>query len=171
MANPTRAATIRFDRAAMEADPGPQITHYNMPLDYPRLYEWIPGDTTTSDGLAVLTHSGGTIGRWHLIRGDIQGVNLTDADETLVVGGNFFRVLPAAVPLTVNRVKTLATTNAAVGDEIHINRIGLGAFTLAIANGGAGAGTIYTLPAGQSWWAKAYFNGTDWVAHSAGQNP
>ena len=170
MANPRRASTIRKDKAAMEADYGPQITHYNSPLDTPYLYEWFVGDTATTDGLTVLGHQGGTAGRWKLVRTPVQGTDLTDADETLTVGGNFFRVLPAAT-LTGSRDKTLSVSNAAEGDMIHILRLDVGAFTVTILNGGLAAGTVFTLPASQAWWAKAYFNGTDWVPHSAGQLP
>lgn len=171
MANPRRAATIRTSIAAMEADVGPDLTHYNIPLDKPRLYRWLVGDISTADDIAVLDHNGGTPGRWILVRDDIQGTDLTDADETLAVGGNFYRQLPSTVPLTVNRIKTLSTTNAAAGDMIHVTRLGLGAFTMAIVNGGPAAGTLFTLPISQAWWAKAYFNGTNWLAHSAGQMP
>ena len=171
MANPRRASTIRVSKAKMEADLGPMVTHYNTPLDTPQLYEWLVGDTSTVDNLTVLGHQGGTAGRWKLVRTPVLGADLTDADESLTVGGNFFRVLPAATPLTASRAKTLSTTNAASGDMIHILRLGLGAFTMTVVNGGPAAGTLFTLPSGQSWWAKAYFNGTDWVVHSAGQLP
>jgi hypothetical protein len=155
----------------MEADLGPMVAHYNTPLDTPRLYQWLVGDTSATDTLTVLGHQGGTAGRWKLVRDSILGADLTDADENITVGENFFRTLPAAVPLNAARDKTLLTTNAESGDMIHVLRIGLGPFTMGIVNGGPSAGTIYTLPAGQSWWAKAYFNGTNWVAHSAGQMP
>lgn len=154
----------------MSNDLGPHIPHYNSPLDFPFLYEWIPGNTATADNVAVLSHNGGTVGRWHLVRANVLGANLTDANENLTVGGNFFRVLPAAT-LTASRTKTAQTTNAAAGDVIHVLRLDTTANTLIIANGGLGGGTIYTLPASQSWWAKIYFDGTNWIAHSAGQNP
>ena len=171
MANPRRASTIRVSKAKMEADLRPMVTHYNTPLDTPQLYQWLVGDTSTVDNLTDLGHQRGTAGRWKLVRTPVLGADLTDADESLTVGGNFFRVLPAATPLTASRAKTLSTTNAASGDMIHILRLGLGAFTMTIVNGGPAAGTLFTLPSGQSWWAKAYFNGTDWVVHSAGQLP
>ena len=120
MANPRRAATIRTSIAAMEADQGPRITHYNAPLDKPRLYRWSVGATDTIDNIAVLGHSGGTPGRWLLVRDDVKGSDLTDADESLDVGGNFFRVLPAATPLTASRTKTLSAANASAGDIIHL---------------------------------------------------
>lgn len=171
MANPRRASTIRFSRAKMAADLGPDVTHYNTPLDTPRLYRWLVGDSSTVDGLTILGHQGGTVGRWKLVRDDVLGADLTDADETLSVGGNFFRTLQTAVPLNAAREKTLSVTNAEAGDVMHILRLGLGAFTLSIVNAGPAANTIFVLPSGQSWWAKSYFNGTDWVAHSAGQLP
>ena len=171
MANPRRAATIRTSIAAMQADLGPQTEHYEMPLDKPRLYRWVVGSSATADSIAVLTHNGGTSGRWLLVRDVTLGANLTNADETLTVGGNFFRVLPAATPLTASRTKTLSTTNAAAGDVIHITRLGLGAFTMLIVNGGPGAGTLFTLPVSQAWFAEAYFDGTNWAVYAAGQLP
>lgn len=171
MANPRRAATIRTSIAAMQADFGPKITHYNSPLDKPRLYRWSVGATDTIDNVTVLGHNGGTPGRWFLVRDDTKGADLTDNDETIAVGDNFFRVLPAATPLTAQRVKTLSPTNAAAGDIVHILRQGLGAFDMLIDNGGPAAGTIFTLPASQSWWARVYFDGANWIAHSAGQLP
>jgi hypothetical protein len=155
----------------MGADSGPAITHYNTPLDTPRLYKWFVGDTSTDDTLTVLGHQGGTMGKWKLVRDPIQGADLTDADEDLTVGENFFRVLPAATPLGASRTKTLKITNAEEGDIIHILRLGLGAFTMLIDNDGPAAGTLFTLPASETWWAKAYFNGTDWIPHSAGKLP
>jgi len=171
MANPRRASTIRVSKAKMEADFGPDITHYNTPLDTPRLYKWFVGNTAAVDTLTVLGHQGGTAGRWKLVRNPTLGTDLTDADESLTVGENFFRVLPAAIPLTAARDKTLSITNAESGDMVHVLRLGLGAFVMNIVNGGPAAGTLFTLPSGQSWWAKAYFNGTDWIVHSAGQLP
>lgn len=171
MAYPRRAATIMTSKALMSASPGPSIPEYNIPLDTPRPYRWVVASAATADTLTVLAATGGTDGRWVLTRENIKGTNLTNADETLTVGGNFYRQLPALVPLTVNRVKTLSTTNAAAGDMIHITRLGLGAFTLAVVNGGPAAGTLFTLPISVAWWCKAYFDGTNWLAHSAGQMP
>lgn len=171
MAYPRRAATIMVSKALMGSSTGPSIPEYNVPLDTPRLYRWVVGSSATADTLTVLAASGGTAGRWLLVRDSIKGTDLTDADETLTVGQNFYRQLPALVPLTVNRVKTLSTTNAAAGDIIHITRLGLGAFTMAIVNGGPAAGTLFTLPISAAWWCKAYFDGTNWLAHSAGQMP
>lgn len=169
MANPRRASTIRTTRAAMAADRGPDIEHYNTPLDTPRLYRWVVAATDTVDNLTVLTHQGGTVGRWRLVRDDVKGAVLTDADETLTVGGNFYRLLSAAQ--TANRSKTMSITNAAAGDIVRIVRTSTAAFTLAIINGGPAAGTITTLPASQRWWVEVYFNGTDWELYGAAQMP
>jgi len=168
---PRRAATIITSKALLESSTGPNIPEYNIPLDTPRLYRWAVGSTATDDNLTVLSASGGTAGRHILVRDSIKGDDLTNADETLTVAGNFFRMLPATTTLTASRTKTLSTTNAAAGDIIHITRLGLGAFTMLIVNGGAGAGTLFTLPSGAAWWAKAYFDGTNWLAHSAGAMP
>jgi hypothetical protein len=170
MANPRRASTIRKNKDAMGTDFGPQITHYNTPLDTPYLYKWFVGDSSTTDGLTVLGHQGGTAGRWHLVRNPTLGADLVDGNEVLTVGQNFFRTLPAAT-LTGGSDKTLSTDNAASGDVIHILRLDTTANTVAIINSGPAAGTLFTLPASQAWWARSYFNGTDWVPHSAGQLP
>ena len=120
------------------------------------------------DDLAVLSHNGGTAGRWRKVRVAIDGADLTDADATLTVAGNKLRRLPAATALTVNRTLTLSTTNAVRGDTIRIVREGLGAFTLAVVNGGAGAGTLFTLPVSVATWCEAYFDGTNWKRHGQG---
>ena len=117
------------------------------------------------------TWIGGVVGRWIRVRMPLQGDDLTDAAEDVGVGGNYWRVLPAATPLTASRTKTLITSNAARGDIITITRLGLGNYTMLVVNGGAGAGTLFTLPANEAWWCKSYFDGTNWLAHSAGQMP
>ena len=168
MANPRRAATIRTTRAAMAADLGPMVEHYEVPLDLARLYRWVVSDTSTTDGLAVLGHSGGTVGRWTLVRVSERGADLRDAVATSQVVANFWRVLPAAT-LTANHVLTVGTTNAVVGDVITVTRLDVTAWTYAIVNGGVGAGTIITMPVSVRYWAKVAFDGTNWVLHSAGQ--
>jgi len=170
MANPRRAATIRTSVAAMEADIGPAIQHFNVPLDMPALYKFVVGDTSTADSVAVLGHNGGTAGKWIRVRMPLAGANLTNADATIQVGGNYWRVLPAAT-LTANRQLTLGTTNAAAGDVITITRLDAEAFTYAVLNGGPAAGTLVTLPVSVKAFADFYFDGTDWLLMRAAQMP
>lgn len=63
---------------------------------------------------------------------------------------------------------TLGTTGAKVGDTITISRTDSSAFTLAVANGGGGGGTIATLDVSKQGFVKAYFDGTNWKFDSAG---
>ena len=75
--------------------------------------------------------------------------------------------MPAAT-LTANRTVTLGVTSAVKGDEFHITRADVGAFTLALVNGGPGAGTLLTLPVSKAGFGHFKFNGTDWILYSAG---
>ena len=170
MANPRRAATIRTSVAAIEADVGPEVEHYNVPLDMPALFRFVVGSSDTADSVAVLSHNGGTAGRWLRVRLPIKGSDLTDADATIQVGGNYWRVLPAAT-LSANRQLTLGTTNAAAGDQITITRQDVGAFTYAVVNGGAGAGTLVTLPVSKAAFADFYYDGTNWLLVRAATMP
>ncbi len=71
-------------------------------------------------------------------------------------------VLPAATALTANRTITVNTDSAVTSEAITIVRLGLGAFTLAIVNGGTGGGTLVTLPASKARQASLSFDGTNW---------
>ena len=167
--DPPRAPVFRPTIAVLEASSGNSKPHYAIPLDFPLTYKWVPGSTTADDNVTSLSHQGGTVGRWILIRVDIKGDDLTDAAENIGVGGKFKRVQSAT--LTASRIKTLVTTNAEAGDIIRILRLDSGAFTMVIVNGGSGGGTLFTLPAGEQWFADSYFNGTDWEVHGAGKLP
>lgn len=164
------APVVRISRANIEADQGAELEHYTIPLDLPRLYKWIAGNQADADDVAVLEHSGGTIGRHHLVRCPDKGADLTDADATIQVGGNFWRVLPAAT-LTANHMLTLGTTNAADGDVIEVTRLDSTAFTYAIVNGGPGAGTLCTFPISVRTWGRFCFDGTNWSLRAGGQLP
>lgn len=95
------------------------------------------------------------------------GANLTDASATIQITAGAWRSLPAAT-LTANRTLTLGTTGAKAGDKITVTRLDETGFTLAIANGGAGAGTLVTLPGGEIGSAAAVFDGTNWKLQDAG---
>jgi hypothetical protein len=102
MANARRAIEIYLTIAAIEADSGPMVSHYAVPLDYPRLYKWWIANTSTVDHVTVLGHTGGTAGRWLQVRCDDRGANLTDADATIGVDGKPVRYLPAATALELD---------------------------------------------------------------------
>lgn len=98
---------------------------------------------------------------WPLLTGTM-GAALTNADATVTIGGGGRRVLPDAT-LTANRTVTLGTSNAVLGDVIEIVRLDTEAFTLAIVNGGAGAGTLLTFAVGAMLYAKFRFDGSNWA--------
>lgn len=164
-----RAITVRSSVAFITSSPGPLYPHYELPLTIGVPFQWIVDDSSDTDDITVLGASGGGNGRWHRLRQPIKGTDLTDADESIGVGGNYWRRL--TVDLTSSRVKTLATANAKSGDVITITRTGGGAYTLTVNNGGPAFGTLFTLPSGEKWWCRAYFDGTNWLAHSAGALP
>ncbi len=170
MANPRRAATIMASRAAIAADRGPDTERYAVPLDRPALYVWRIKTEDTEDGVRILTHDGGNTGQWEEVRFPDRGSDLTDANATIAVSGDVWRVLPAAT-LTTNRTITLDDELAQDGDRIEVTRLDSTANTVAIVNGGPGAGTLVTLPASSRSFAKFYFDGTDWLLREAAAMP
>lgn len=171
MANPRRSITVVPQVSFSEAEAGPPLPAYRIHLDQRGLYRWAPGDASTADGIKVIAASGGVAGNFIRVDAATRGDNLTNADATVQVGGNAWRALPSSVPLTANRTLTLGTTNATAGDEITITRLDTGAFTMAIVNGGSGAGTLITLPVSVRSFADFQFDGTDWALMRAGQMP
>lgn len=95
------------------------------------------------------------------------GTALTDADATIAVAAGKWRKMPAAT-LSANRAITLGTTGAVADDQIQVTRLDVGAFTLAFVNGGAGAGTLYTMPVSKLAHAVFQFDGTNWALRSFG---
>jgi hypothetical protein len=167
VALPRRAITVIPTVSITQAEAGPPIPKYRVHLDQGGFYRFAVGDVLTPDDVTVIGGTGGTGGNWLLVRDDDAGANLTDANATIQVGGKRWRTLPAAT-LTANRTLTLGTTNAAAGDWIEITRLDVEAYTLAIANGGAGAGTLITMPVSTRYWFRAYFNGTNWIPRAGG---
>jgi hypothetical protein len=90
-----------------------------------------------------------------------QGTDLTDANASIAVAAGNARVLPAAT-LTANRTLTLQTSGAVTGELMTIVRFGTEAYTFAIVNGGAGAGTKYTFPVSVARAAEFTYDGTNW---------
>lgn len=95
------------------------------------------------------------------VRPGIVGAALTDADQTLQIAEGAHRAQQTA--LTSGRSKTLGTTGAAVGHIIEIHRVDGAAFALTVINGGPGAGTLLTMPSGESHSAAFRFDGTNWA--------
>lgn len=166
---PRRAVSVIATRSALGGTYGQPTANYALCLDG-GTFQWTLNDSSTADGRCVIAATGGSPGRYKRLREDVQGAALTDADATLQVGDGFWRRMPAAT-LGANRTLTLGTTNAVAGDTLTITREDVGAFTLAVVNGGPGAGTLLTFPVSEKWWADFYFNGTNWVARSAGRFP
>jgi hypothetical protein len=170
MANPLRAPTVYLSLAQLANQPGQPTPRYAIPLDRPRLYEWIPLNADDADDLKTLDANGGILGTWQEVRCPDRGADLTDANVDLAVGGNGWRVLPAAT-LSTNRTATLLVDGALEGDTIEITRLDQTANTYTLANDGTGGGNVFVLPASQRWWCVAYFDGTDWIPRAAGQLP
>lgn len=157
-------------RAAIAADRGPDTERYSIPLDRPSLYIWRIKSPDTADGVRILGHTGGTAGQWEEVRFPDRGADLTDANVTLHVTDDVWRVMPVST-LGDNRAVTLSPTLAQEGDRIEVTRLDAEAFTLEIINGGTGAGTLLTMPASKRSFAKFYFDGVDWVLREAAQMP
>lgn len=94
------------------------------------------------------------------------GTALTDGDENVSVAGGAWRTIPT---LTGNRTKTLVTTGSPkAGDQITITRTSTAANTVAIVNGGPGAGTLYTMVVSKVAFVKVQFDGTNWALREVG---
>lgn len=109
------------------------------------------------EGLAAKFANGAVVP----LRPGIVGAGLTDADQTIQIGEGVHRVQSAAI--TANRAKTLGTTGAALGHVLELHRFDGAAFTLAVVNGGPGAGTLLTFPSGERHSAVFRFDGTNWA--------
>lgn len=93
----------------------------------------------------------------------VTGTALTDtATTTIQRVGRYSRYLLAGT-MSQGETVTLGTTGAVVGDIIKIVRTSTSAQTLAVVNGGAGAGTLCTLVSAKIGFAQAVFDGTNWL--------
>lgn len=93
----------------------------------------------------------------------VTGTALTDtATTTIQRVGRVSRYLLAGT-MSQDETVTLGTTGAVVGDVIKIVRTSTSAHTLAVANGGAGTGTLCTLINSKIGFAQAIFDGTNWL--------
>lgn len=91
------------------------------------------------------------------------GTALTDTATTTIQRVGRYSVYLLAGTMGQGETVTLGTTGAVKGDIIRINRTSVSAQTLAVVNGGAGAGTLCTLVASKVGWAQAWFDGTNWL--------
>jgi hypothetical protein len=100
----------------------------------------------------------------------VEGTALTDTATTTIqrVGRRSHYLL--AGTMSQGETITLGTTGALAGDVITITRTSTSAQTAAIVNGGAGAGTLFTMPASKVNFVDARFDGTNWILYRAGVN-
>lgn len=122
---------------------------------------------TVTDGNVTWTNwGGGTVAMQTVAHpSQAKGADLSDGDETVDPQDGTWRVL---VSRSGNRTKTLGTTGALTGDQITITVLDKANNTAAIANGGPGAGTLYTIPALNAGYVKAQFDGTNWLLREVG---
>ncbi len=167
LAYPRRAVTVMSSAAAMRADRGPGIPHYAFPLDLGAVFRFSPGSTLADDGFTVIVPlGGGEAGAWLRVREPDQGDDITGSD-TVTVGGRRWRRIPVA-SLAADASLLLSTVNAEAGDWIEFTREDVGAYTVALVNGGPAAGTLVTLPVSVRSWARVYFNGVNWLHRCSG---
>jgi hypothetical protein len=161
---PRQSAIVYETVDALAQDPGPQTDiRYAVVLELgPQIFKWHLYASDDADDINIVEPSGGASGRWKRARFDDRGADLTDASVTLLVSGGRTRVLPATT-LSANRTLTLGTTGAVDGDEILVVRNDVGAYTVTIVNGGAGAGNVGVMPVSARAWCLARFDETNWI--------
>lgn len=167
---PRQKATVYLTAADLANDPGPLTTvRYAIVLALgPEVFRWVYGDVSTADDISIIEPAtGGGLGRWIRTRAALRGEDLATGNQTIAIAGNRWRVIPAATILG-NSIITIDDAGAVEGDEILITRNGTEAFTVTIANGGAGGGNIVVMPSGVRSWALSAFDGTDWIHKASG---
>ena len=92
--------------------------------------------------------------------GRTVGAAISDLATSTIQRQGRLTVYPCPT-LSQNSAVTLGTTGAVVGDVVRINRSSTAAFTLALVNGGAGAGTLATIVASKVGYIQAAFDGTN----------
>lgn len=164
MADPRRAITVVPSIAAIQTERAPLIEKTYFPLDRPVPFRFVPGDTTTDDSWTALESSGGPAGRWLDMPEKNLGANITftAGAATIYVSGKERRRV-ASGAITQNSTLTLGTTGAREGHELLLSILDTAAFTCAVVNGGADAGTLATKASGEMRFVHAYFDGTNWV--------
>lgn len=170
MANPPRAARHWETIDLLESYHGQAIEDFAYVDELGATFKWEVDSTATADDFSVLTHNGGTAGRWIRQRLVLTGTALGDGDATIYVAGGLERIMPVST-LTGNSALTLGTTNAASGDVLTVTRRDVEAYTYQVVNGGPAAGTLCTLPVSLAYWADFRFDGTDWAMLRGGALP
>ncbi len=100
---------------------------------------------------------------WERIYKPVQGTALIDSNQTLTPGGTVGEYLMRNGVQTANRSDTISTSGATNGDRLIITSYETAGHTLAIVNGGAGAGTIYTFAGTIPKQLSIVFDGTNWT--------
>jgi len=179
MALAIRTTEVYRTADQLSARVGPIVPHYAVTLDAPHiLREWVPGDASYADGYYILSHVGGSAGRWVPVERDDRGDDLGDEDATIYVSEKPVRVLPAGT-LTANHkiaigAYTADETNAAIvsnGTRLTITRLDTEAFTYDILSEVAPSGPavlLITLPASKAWFVDLRFQDTQWHLLRAG---
>lgn len=163
MSDAPQAIRVRPSAASVRSDQGPPVAHYALILDLPGApFRFAAGSSAAEDGwTAIVPTGGGTAGAWLRCREADKGANITGT-AAITVGGKRWRRI-AVGALSANATLTLSTTNAVEGDIIEFTRLDVGAYTVAFVNGGAGAGTLATMPVSARAFVSVYFDGTDWL--------
>lgn len=158
-----QAIRIYPSLAALRSAPGPAVPHYALPLDAAGApYRWAPSSPALEDTWTIIVPTGGGFpGAWIRMREDSLGEPITGT-ATLTVGGRPRRRIAAAA-LSASATLTLSTLGAVAGDWIAVTRLDVGAYTVALVNGGPAAGTLATMPVSARAYVRAYFDGVNWL--------
>lgn len=98
-----------------------------------------------------------------------KGANLADANATVNPGRLVSEYWLPAATLTTGRTLTLGTATNGGGPQttqlVQVIRFDITANTFAVANGGAGGGTLYTFPNDMTIpvCARFFFDSTNWI--------
>ena len=149
----------------------PLVQRFARVFGVPGMFYFVPGDQSQDDGFTVIVPTAGG-GAWKLERIVDQGPNLTAAaSQTIGVYGGLWQLLPAGLPLSANVTITLDPTGALKGDTKELTRFDVTSYTVAIVNGGPGAGTLTTFAGSAKSWGLFWFDGTNYLYRRGGVMP
>lgn len=100
----------------------------------------------------------------------VVGTALLDAAATTIQRAGRRTSFLLASTMSQDETITFGTTGAVKGDVIRVIRTSVSAHTAAMVNGGAGAGTMFTMPNSKVNFTEAMFDGTNWLVQSMGVN-